>query len=1649
MSYSKVTRTYDTGETAWATGFALGQLDVSHIRVRVNNEQDGLGNPVYREFTYNPDNGYVSFDPTGLVDGDKIHIERVTPINQMAVDFAGGADLTRANFDRSAKQTLMAVQELADDFEDTVTTVEELVSEVEGLLGETSAFARAVPGGAEFGRVGDVVMTTRTAGVYVGGFRIMHLHFGSRNLYETATIPVWAKNWTIVFGGRTLAYQRDDTGSAAVSANGVKCSPIEAATPAHWGVAQNTDETTKLHAMIDWCTANGHELNWPDGKTYMMSRYNNAGTNINVNWTCTGTCKLISTDTTPLGFGDPTGFEDDYFIRFAGTTVRTTQVASTTAVGSKIIPVLSTTDVVAGKHVVLINTTKMIDTDHRGQNREGFQALVTRVISGTQVEIEVPIERQITIGTTAGTITAVDSATVLTTNLVAQDVSSMRYRMRMTSGSANGQTANIVGYDPATGKITCHNENGMFPTGIVNGDTFNIEREATVLFSSAVTGSITGNLEISRPTTLNATPGDFGFRGLVLTRPLNYWIDGLRVSGFSEAGVRIISGVRGWFSNIVVQDANRAYDRFDGTGYGVSVHQSSNGVYENISGHGCRRTLDISGTQGSSWNNCTTNISGTGGGRAYDGVMFFPAGATESSVCGSHGNAFQTLYTNTSGTDVHGVLNCRGRDEVARGIHGAGAMQYLLNLFHGGGIDASDFSYDDRYSEINKTAQQQNDATTQQESRLSFVVQLDVGNWHSDRPTFIHGIRAKGVRRGLFGFRGNGLADNIHFADYDITVADNHVNFAKLRTVAGFTTTYGNVIDGGGVVRMADGSVVAGAPTRQHFNSRAEFIASSIPAWQDYWSIAHAGVVVHYKRDASGTAITSANGVKGSPAFGASVKHWNVLGDGIADDVAQINAAIAWCAATATHRLHLPSPGRYLVDSADLNILRKVHLYGDHSYTDMTDRAYWNTVGSCIVLNPARTIKLYNGAAAVGMVVMPTGLTIGAAGLTAEQLAAFSGTAFTPMSAASYIGHTTIMGFEWPFKSPGLTNSPRHRMDHVHTDCTNGVHVENDLGGVNFYDVQAHPFTTNSDALNVRTGIGMKFKNKSDWSWVVSCFNHGYQVGYDVEDSNSINFIACGADHPNPLVGVTAIGFRFTGTSTENRMVGCQSASKHTGIDVRLTDVSKVLHVRDFNFWNGQQRGMYIESGKVEYSNGHMRGIVAAVGTPTGIVLNGAQAALKLSGSVFRNMGIGVGASSYNYVDISDDNQFESMSVRAVNGITAPVLASAGTVTLPSYSDVFNISGTTAITTLVGAARVQGQEVTLTAQSRLPLTHGASLVLHGERSRVLAPGDSVRLVYVSGNEWRERTSVGTPTKNRITCWGDSMTRGATDRSYGYPETLATLLGRPVNNLGIGGDSVLKMAMRAGQFPINIQLTSGVMPASGGVSITRQYDLEHNILMEGTVPKSTWFFTTVFWGIPGTVSTDGSGNWTFTRTTAGVTQTLGTAFQQVLVTGPGGSSLFPDPQTLQSDVVIIWGGRNGGWEDHARRRTVRDRTLLIANSLLPQHRRFLVLPVFNGRAKALTTQQVLEPSGSSAYANIAELNRNLKTQYGGHFVDGLREYMVRDAIYDAGLTPTADDLADIASDCIPRQLMFDNVHLTETGYTQLATFLASVIKSRGW
>ena len=72
---------------------------------------------------------------------------------------------------------------------------------------------------------------------------------------------------------------------------------------------------------------------------------------------------------------------------------------------------------------------------------------------------------------------------------------------------------------------------------------------------------------------------------------------------------------------------------------------------------------------------------------------------------------------------------------------------------------------------------------------------------------------------------------------------------------------YGLIVGGG----AGDGSL---------YPTRAIFETAEIPAPAVAWSVLHAGRKVDYIRDDAGTAITSGNGVKGSPAGDATVLHW-------------------------------------------------------------------------------------------------------------------------------------------------------------------------------------------------------------------------------------------------------------------------------------------------------------------------------------------------------------------------------------------------------------------------------------------------------------------------------------------------------------------------------------------------------------------------------------------------------------------------------------------------------------------------------------------------------------------------------------------------------------------------------------------------------
>ena len=101
----------------------------------------------------------------------------------------------------------------------------------------------------------------------------------------------------------------------------------------------------------------------------------------------------------------------------------------------------------------------------------------------------------------------------------------------------------------------------------------------------------------------------------------------------------------------------------------------------------------------------------------------------------------------------------------------------------------------------------------------------------------------------------------------------------------------------------------------QHFATRAAFTSATIPSWVTSWTIG----TLRYVRDTSGTAVTSANGVKGSPDGDVYAEHFaDPVGAG-GNDTAAFAAALSWSARV------VGAPGKtYILGDLGLSGTRRV-----------------------------------------------------------------------------------------------------------------------------------------------------------------------------------------------------------------------------------------------------------------------------------------------------------------------------------------------------------------------------------------------------------------------------------------------------------------------------------------------------------------------------------------------------------------------------------------------------------------------------------------------------------------------------------------------------------------------------------------------------
>lgn len=293
-------------------------------------------------------------------------------------------------------------------------------------------------------------------------------------------------------------------------------------------------------------------------------------------------------------------------------------------------------------------------------------------------------------------------------------------------------------------------------------------------------------------------------------------------------------------------------------------------------------------------------------------------------------------------------------------------------------------------------------------------------------------------------------------------------------------------------------------------------------------------------------------------------------------------------------------------------------------------------------------------------------------------------------------------------------------------------------------------------------------------------------------------------------------------------------------------------------------------------------------------------------------------------------------------------------------------------------------------------------------------------------------------------FGDSMIGGGDSGGGGLTVggVIGDTLALPTFNGGHSGYTSTEVAFCAGAIEVWATITGGTIPSSGSVGVT---------IVD---PTETWkvgsarSFTVLAvledgTTVTGTLAKSASEVWTFTA--AGLSSSA--AAPREILLRQAERVYIPEGRG-----VICWMGRNtvsdfadrslplAGSVDVIVRDYVAMRDHVYANSLRP---RFLGVPVHNRSDMGI---------GVGEYATIIDIRDALADTLGADFYD-LRRWYITNGIYAAGITPTSQDLLDIAADVVPTSLRQTGGaginHYIEAGRVVLGQRLAYVATNRDW
>ncbi len=246
---------------------------------------------------------------------------------------------------------------------------------------------------------------------------------------------------------------------------------------------------------------------------------------------------------------------------------------------------------------------------------------------------------------------------------------------------------------------------------------------------------------------------------------------------------------------------------------------------------------------------------------------------------------------------------------------------------------------------------------------------------------------------------------------------------------------------------------------------------------------------------------------------------------------------------------------------------------------------------------------------------------------------------------------------------------------------------------------------------------------------------------------------------------------------------------------------------------------------------------------------------------------------------------------------------------------------------------------------------------------------------------------------RILCWGDSMTQG-------YPTKLRPLAQVPVKNYSAGGDTAEHIAMKQGALPFYV--TPFTIPASNEPVKVVMVDENYNVVESIADLGGSGLTPVTIAGITGKLYhryEDDGECYYFERSGEAKEEVKVTRLTRIVTSG------MRDQKT--GDIHIIFSGPSNGYKYDEAYKLIETQERMIEDI---GHDKYVII--------SLTSLYYLP--------QLWEFNADLAEHYGDHFLD-FRTYLLEHGLEDAGLTPTEQDLKDLAIGEIPSSLRADEEH----------------------